>query len=360
MSRTISEVIDFDVGTPQEIYNLYMDSQKQSDVSGSDVNIGQKAGDRFTALNGMIKGTNLYIIPNRMIIQSWRSLLWKKDVLDAVVTIIFNKHENRTQINLINANLPDHERQFFDRDSFLNLWKSYIKAGVKEEVKKQKKLEKGGLIMAKTINETFECEGRSPKEMFQMFMDSKKISELTGYETSMGEKVEDKFFALNGAVIGKNLLIIPNRMIVQSWRWLTRKKEFTDSILVMVFSESEKGSVIEFSSANLQNDEMPFINKETYLDPLKEHLESMAKEKSEAEARKIAREKAHEESRKKAEEKEKEKAREMAREKKAREMTREKRAREMTKVKSTKVVAKGKKSKPMVKKKAHKKELVKA
>ena len=134
MSKTISEVIDFDVGTPEEIFNLYMDSQKQAEVSGYDFNIGQNVGDKFTALNGMVKGRNLYIIPNRMIVQSWRNLIWKKDTLDAVVTMIFTQHENGTRIELINANIPEKEQQFIGRDTLLDLWKAYIKSPKEKEV----------------------------------------------------------------------------------------------------------------------------------------------------------------------------------------------------------------------------------
>jgi activator of HSP90 ATPase len=141
--------------------------------------------------------------------------------------------------------------------------------------------------MAKTISETFEFEGRTPEEMYSMFMDPEKMLEITGYETVISPEVGDKFSARNGAVQGQNLYIIPNSMIVQTWRWLTRKKVHTDSVLVMIFSEYEKGTKLEVSHVNLQEHEQLFMGNDTYWNPMKDYfkkIEEKAKEEELAKA----------------------------------------------------------------------------
>jgi activator of HSP90 ATPase len=131
--------------------------------------------------------------------------------------------------------------------------------------------------MSKTITETFEFEGISSKELYKICMDSEKMSRITGYDTVISDKSGDKFTALNGGVKGQNLHIIPEKMIVQSWRWLTRKREYDDSIMVAVFYDYERGAKIDLININVPDNEMPFINRDTYLEPLKNFLKSELK-----------------------------------------------------------------------------------
>jgi activator of HSP90 ATPase len=128
--------------------------------------------------------------------------------------------------------------------------------------------------MSKNINETFEFERIEPEKLFSAFMESKTISDATGYDTSFGKKAGDEFIAFNGGVTGKILHVIPNSMIVVSWRWLTRKKDYADTISVMVFSKHERGTKLEISHINLPETEHPFITRDSYIDPVKNFIES--------------------------------------------------------------------------------------
>jgi hypothetical protein len=118
---------------------------------------------------------------------------------------------------------------------------------------------------------------------------SKVLSEITGYDTVISKNVGEGFSAINGAVIGQNLHLLPGKMIVQSWRWITSKRDVSDSVLVLVFSELNKGETpgtrVEMSNANIPNEEMPFINKDTYMDSLIEYIQrAVEEEKSKKEA----------------------------------------------------------------------------
>jgi activator of HSP90 ATPase len=130
MSKTVADVIDFEFGSPGEIYSLLMDSGKISEITGFKTSMSSNVGDKFKALNGMVYGQNLYVVLNRMIIQSWRRITWKKYWLDAVVIIALNKRDNGTRIDLINANLPNAEVQFIDWNTYWNPIKAYLQ-GVK-------------------------------------------------------------------------------------------------------------------------------------------------------------------------------------------------------------------------------------
>jgi activator of HSP90 ATPase len=84
-----------------------------------------------------------------------------------------------------------------------------------------------------------------PAELFEMYMDSKKHSAATGGPAKMSRKVGGDFTAWGGQLRGKNLMIIPKRMIVQTWRSCNFKKADADSILVITFSKTPNGGRVD-------------------------------------------------------------------------------------------------------------------
>jgi len=89
---------------------------------------------------------------------------------------------------------------------------------------------------------TFKC---SPEELFAMFTESKKHSAATGAKASVSAKPGAKWKAYNGMILGKNLMVIPGRMVVQAWRSSQWKENDLDSILIMNFSKTPAGGRID-------------------------------------------------------------------------------------------------------------------
>ncbi len=72
-------------------------------------------------------------------------------------------------------------------------------------------------MKTKTIRQTviFSC---TPHEFYEIIMDSKKHSFYTGDEAKMSRKEGGEFIAAAGYIEGKNLKLVKDKMIVQSWR----------------------------------------------------------------------------------------------------------------------------------------------
>jgi activator of HSP90 ATPase len=85
----------------------------------------------------------------------------------------------------------------------------------------------------------------SPKELFALFTDSKKHSASTGSKASVSAKAGAKWTAFDGMILGKNLAVVPGRMIVQAWRASHWKDSDLDSILVMNFSAAAGGGKVD-------------------------------------------------------------------------------------------------------------------
>src|ERR1700688_1300788 len=78
----------------------------------------------------------------------------------------------------------------------------------------------------------------NPAKLYALFMDSAKHTAATGAPAKISSKVGGKWSAFGGMILGKNLVLIQNRMVVQTWRSAEWKKADPDSILIVSFEKS--------------------------------------------------------------------------------------------------------------------------
>ena len=84
----------------------------------------------------------------------------------------------------------------------------------------------------------------TPNALFDLYLDSKEHSKSTGMTASINRTVGGRFRTFDGMLEGKNLLIVPDRQIVQFWRATHWKKEHW-SILILTFSRVAGGAQID-------------------------------------------------------------------------------------------------------------------
>jgi activator of HSP90 ATPase len=84
----------------------------------------------------------------------------------------------------------------------------------------------------------------TPHALFEMVLDSRKHSKSTGMKARISRKVGGRFRAFDGMLEGENLLVVPDRQIVQLWRATHWKKE-DSSILILTFSKVAGGAQID-------------------------------------------------------------------------------------------------------------------
>ena len=73
--KTLRQSITFGT-SPHEVYEALMDSKKHANFTGSPASISRQVGGKFTAYDGSLEGTNLELVPDKKIVQSWRSDDW--------------------------------------------------------------------------------------------------------------------------------------------------------------------------------------------------------------------------------------------------------------------------------------------
>jgi activator of HSP90 ATPase len=91
----------------------------------------------------------------------------------------------------------------------------------------------------------------SPQELYRTILDSKLHTAMTGMPAKVSEKVGSKWSAFGGSISGRNLMLVPGKMIVQAWRSTYFKKVDPDSILVMTFTKVPGGARIDLVHVNV-------------------------------------------------------------------------------------------------------------
>jgi len=108
----------------------------------------------------------------------------------------------------------------------------------------------GICLMPKTILQSVKFKA-SPKTLFEIYMDSRKHSEVTGVRAALSRKAGGKFMAYDRYITGRNLLIIPHYLIVQTWGGKDFKKSDPDSILTLTFNKIRGGTRLDLVHINV-------------------------------------------------------------------------------------------------------------
>ena len=120
MTPVIEQSVSFPKVTPADLYALFMDSAKHSAATGMPAKISRKVGGKWSAFGGMILGKNLALVPNRVIVQAWRSSAWKKADPDSILVVRFEKTPGGATAYLAHVGVPP-----YDHEGVTKGWKKY-------------------------------------------------------------------------------------------------------------------------------------------------------------------------------------------------------------------------------------------
>ena len=122
----------------------------------------------------------------------------------------------------------------------------------------------------------------SPERLFDIFTDSKKHSAATGAKAKVSRKAGAKWSAFGGQIGGRNLAVVPSRLMVQAWRARHWKKSDLDSILIIHFTKSGKGGRVELVHTNLPDHDVNGVSQgwpNYYWKPWKAYLANQGKKR---------------------------------------------------------------------------------
>jgi uncharacterized protein YndB with AHSA1/START domain len=91
------------------LYSMYLDPKEHAAFTGAPVKIAARVGARFAAFGGALSGTILQIVPNRLIVQSWRSTQFGKRDLDSTLVLSFWAEGKGARIELAHVNIAESD-----------------------------------------------------------------------------------------------------------------------------------------------------------------------------------------------------------------------------------------------------------
>ncbi len=129
--------------------------------------------------------------------------------------------------------------------------------------------------MAKTITQKILFKNTSPKALYELYMNSKKHSAATGATAKISAKTGGDYSAHDGYINGKNLHLVKDELILQSWRASDWGKNDADSTWMMRFEKKGKNTVLHAVHFNVPDNQADGISKgwnEFYWEPWKKFL----------------------------------------------------------------------------------------
>ena len=130
MLKTI-EQSEFFAAPPAEVFRIFINARKHAAMTGAPAIIQARPGGEFRAFDGLLTGTILAIVPNRLIVQQWRSCNFRKADIDSTLILRFTPERRGCRIDLVHVNVAEQ-----DHDGVTRGWEKYYWTQLRKYLKK--------------------------------------------------------------------------------------------------------------------------------------------------------------------------------------------------------------------------------
>jgi activator of HSP90 ATPase len=131
--------------------------------------------------------------------------------------------------------------------------------------------------MAKHIVQKLIFKNTNPKALYDLYMNAKQHSAVTGAPAAITTKVGSKFSAHNGYITGENIELLKDALIVQTWRGSDWERADPDSIFIIQLEPKGKNVLLHMIHAGVPDQHAEHLAKgwhDHYWEPWKKLLQS--------------------------------------------------------------------------------------
>ena len=117
--------------TPMEVYEAYIEEEKQTEFTGSKATSDPRVGGEFTAWDGYITGKYIELKPGKKIVQEWRSSDFLEGTPPSRFEIGLRKVKGGTELTMVHSGVPEEVAEDIGqgwRDYYWVPMKRYFKA----------------------------------------------------------------------------------------------------------------------------------------------------------------------------------------------------------------------------------------
>jgi len=130
-TTTIRQTVAFGA-SPEQVYEVLMDSQKHESLSGEKAKISREVGGAFKAWGEHISGFNLVLQPGRKIVQAWRAHDWWADHY-SIATFDLRKVDDGTELRFTQIGVPPHRYEGHSRGWIETYWQPPEKGTISDQ-----------------------------------------------------------------------------------------------------------------------------------------------------------------------------------------------------------------------------------
>jgi uncharacterized protein YndB with AHSA1/START domain len=115
----------------------------------------------------------------------------------------------------------------------------------------------------------------SARQIYDAWLDSGGHSEMTGGKARMSDVLGAEVSAWNGYISGRNLELVPNARIVQSWRTTKFTGQHQDSIITVTLEETAGGTVLTLVHSNVPDEHRSYEEggwQSNYFEPMRKYF----------------------------------------------------------------------------------------
>ena len=120
MSKPIRQSVTFKA-TPHQVYEALMDSRQHAKLTGDAASISRKVGGKFTAYGGYITGTNVELVQDKKIVQTWHAADWPEGHASRV-TFSLKPVKGGTRLTFAHTGVPDEHYESIQQGWVDNYW----------------------------------------------------------------------------------------------------------------------------------------------------------------------------------------------------------------------------------------------
>lgn len=103
-TRTIRQTVSFDASA-HEVYEMLMDEKKHARFTGGAAHISRDVGGKFVTNDEYSSGTNLELVQDAKIVQTWRASDWP-DGHYSSLTIMLSQGAPPTNLSFVQTGVP--------------------------------------------------------------------------------------------------------------------------------------------------------------------------------------------------------------------------------------------------------------
>lgn len=115
--------------------------------------------------------------------------------------------------------------------------------------------------MVKTIKQNIVFRNTTAAILYDLYMNEKKHTLVTGSAAKIRSKPGSLFSAYGGYINGKNIHLVKNKLIVQTWKAKGWDRSAVESTFIINFEQKGKDVILHMVHANLPENVAASISK---------------------------------------------------------------------------------------------------